>query len=527
MTEINYKEERINDVNKIKDSLHPRKVVVSGPGTGKSYLFSELIKKKRAEGKTNFLAITFIGKLSDMLADDLCGLAETMTLHAFAREFVLQNCRGWTYYPKMYELIKEDLENEGIKNFEIGDENYINKTKFYKAIGNDDVVYYAVRICRKNPNKIPQYDLILIDEFQDFNSIESDFVDLLAQRSEIIIVGDDDQTLYKFKGSSPSFLRNKYSQSNDNFESHTLRFCSRCTEVMIKCFHDLIETYGLNDPQLGRIQKEFICYLPDKNEDSKRNSKIQILKNCPTGKIAFEIKKELTRLVQSQKIKDVLIIGEGRSCESILKQIGEQLSNYGFRNVDYKKKIDYFSINQDIVDAYKLIHYNPSSPLGWRILGNPEDSKQRNKHIKNAETLDRIINSTSSKLTSIRDQAISELETVIEDESINDFEIRKGLLFKLLKRNNIHLSRPLCNLDISVCNILNSKGLGADVVFLVGFDNKRFPLKETPNEEEVYQMLVAMTRAKKRIYLINTIGKNMSSFIDYLDKQYLGIREIT
>ena len=43
---------------------------------------------KKIEGKKDFIAITFIGKLRDSLADDLCGLAKTMTMHGFARRFV-------------------------------------------------------------------------------------------------------------------------------------------------------------------------------------------------------------------------------------------------------------------------------------------------------------------------------------------------------------------------------------------------------------------------------------------------------
>ncbi|MBF8302885.1 MAG: helicase II/ATP-dependent helicase PcrA, partial [Candidatus Dadabacteria bacterium] len=74
---------------KIIESDSDKKLIIAGPGTGKSYLFQEAIKKSRSEGKKNFLAITFIGKLGDFLADDLAGLAQTMTLHAFARKFVL------------------------------------------------------------------------------------------------------------------------------------------------------------------------------------------------------------------------------------------------------------------------------------------------------------------------------------------------------------------------------------------------------------------------------------------------------
>jgi hypothetical protein len=98
MPAIDHKEERGKDVKRIKDSVHPRKVIVAGPRTGKSFLFSEIIKMKRAEGKVKFLAITFIGKLGDALADDLCGLATTMTMHSFARSFVLDAigpAKGW------------------------------------------------------------------------------------------------------------------------------------------------------------------------------------------------------------------------------------------------------------------------------------------------------------------------------------------------------------------------------------------------------------------------------------------------
>lgn len=525
MTLIDHKTERGNDVNKIKESVHPRRVVVAGPGTGKSFLFSELIKKKRAEGKTNFLAITFIGKLGDNLADDLCGLATTMTLHGFARDFVLKNYRKYLYYPRIKDIIGEDLEMRGIKEFEIGDKNYAERTIYYHVVGDDDVIYYAVQICKKHPDKIPSFDLILVDEYQDFNSIESEFVDLLSQNNEMVIVGDDDQALYEFKGSSPSFIREKYNPANTYFESHTLRFCSRCTEVIIKYFHNLVSSFNLNDEAKERIPKDYICYLPEKKNDSDLNSKIHLLKNWPIGKIAITIRYELEEIIKKQKIKDVLIIGEGRSCKQILKQISMQLENAGFKNIEHKDDSAVFNIKQNIVDAYKFINQDESSLLGWRILGNPAGNSEKEKHLQNAKTLDLIIKGTPSVLKKVKDSMIDNLELEIEEELIPDKEIRKNLLFQNLKKKNIHLSRPLSSLNITVCNILNSKGLGADIVFLVGFDQGKFPIKEIPQDSEIYQMLVAVTRAKKRIYLINTIGKEVSGFIDCIENQDLVIRE--
>ncbi|MCX6753244.1 MAG: AAA family ATPase [Candidatus Nomurabacteria bacterium] len=518
MPTIDHKAERDIDVGKIKASTHPRKVIVAGPGTGKSFLFQELIKEKKKQGKTDFVAITFIGKLGDALADDLCGLAETVTMHGFARKFVLASCgAGWEYYPRIFDVIKEDLVSEGITTFEIGDDNYKAKTAYYKAVGDADVVHYAVQICKKDNNKIPKHDLILVDEFQDFNAIESEFVDLLSQKNELVIVGDDDQALYEFKGSSPSYIRSKHNNRNTDFESHTLRFCSRCTEVIIKYFHSIVTKYNLNEPAKNRIQKEYICYVPDKEKDSKANPKINLITNCPTGMVAYKIKAELEKIVSEQKIKDVLVIGEGRSCKTILENTTKQLKKYGFKHVDFSKGEGYLNLKQEIVDAYKFIGKDADSLLGWRILGNPSDQAIKDGHKKNAKTLKSILNDAPSKVKAIKDSDVAELEASIQLAIVSDTEIRRSLLIEEIKNKNINLSRPLGNLNITVCNILNSKGLGADVVFVIGFDEGKFPVTTTPTDSEIYQLLVALTRAKKRIYFINTTGKKVSSFMDCID----------
>jgi hypothetical protein len=523
------KTERDKDVENIKISKHPRKVIVAGPGTGKSFLFSELIKKKKDQGKNNFLAITFIGKLGDALADDLCGLSETMTLHGFARKFVLNYCKDWNYYPGVRKIIEEDLKSEGIDKFEIGDENYRKKTIYYKAVGDEDVVYYAIQICKKDSSKIPSYDLILVDEYQDFNELESELVDILAQKSEIVIVGDDDQALYGFKGSSPSFIRKKYDSTNKDWESRTLRFCSRCTNIIIKYFHAIVERFNLNNSEetdicKRRVEKEYICYAPDKNKDSIDNPKIHLIKNCPVGMIAYKIRSELEKIIANQKIKSVLVIGEGQSCASLLKTVAMQLKSYGFQNVDHKSKEDFLNVRQNIIDAYKFLSKDKNSLLAWRILGNP-DEQDRKKHLKNVKTFCAIINGTLRSLENIKNSAIEDLESTIEGPLSSDKDIRKKVLFKRLRENNLYLSRPLGNLEITVCNILNSKGLGADIIFVIGFDQGRFPSKINPKDSEVYQMLVALTRAKKRVYLINTVGKQVSSFIEAIKNEDLFIEE--
>ena len=534
---MDYKQERRKDFDAILTSDHGRRVVVAGPGTGKSFLFQEAIKRAREEGKKDFLAITFIGKLCDALADDLAGSTNTVTLHGFARKIVLDNCpSGWAYHPNILDIIREDLALKKINKFEIGDEQYKERTKYYKSIGDGDVVHYAIQILKKDEKKIPRYDLVLVDEFQDFNESESQLIDLVAEKNRVLIVGDDDQALYEFKGSSPKYIRERFHPSNKAFESHTLRFCSRCTPVIIRAFHDIVQKTGLNTKGVGRIDKEYVCYLPDKEQDSVLNPKILLLKSAAPPAIPSKIYLELTKLLESQKIKTVLVIGESRTCKSSLLDVATRLKQFGFKDVDHRSLSDgVFSFKQQMIAGYKLVSGGKSEVLGWRILlsAMKEAARRRvimksyekseslilnlpakfkKQHEKHAKTLNSVLNKTPSEIRQIADSTMEGLMDETIEARIQDREI---FVHQIVDENR-NLPRPLGNLEITVCNILGSKGLGADVVFLIGFDQGKLPAKEDLADSEIYQMLVALTRAKKRIYLINTVGNQISKFLDFI-----------
>ena len=173
-----------------------------------------------------------------------------------------------------------------------------------------------------------------------------------------------------------------------------------------------------------------------------------------------------------------------------------------------------------------MIYKDNESLLGWRILGNPTVQNIKDKHLRNSKTLHTIIYETPSKIKLISDANMKMLQDEVEEAHILDNDMRKTIFIQETRNKHINLPRPLGNLNITVCNILNSKGLGADIVFVVGFDEGKFPSKSTPSESEIYQMLVALTRAKKRIYFINTIDKKVSSFLNYIDKKDLEIEGV-
>jgi len=539
-----HKEDRRNDSKKILNSTHPRKVVLAGPGTGKSHLFKKAIEKVKKQGKHNILAITFVGKLSDELADDLAGLAETMTLHGFAKRFVQSHCSDeWKYYPDMSDVIKQDVAIKGNANCEVGDTDYEERTKYYKAIGHNDVVHYAVQICRKDKTKIPKYDLILVDEFQDFNETEAQFIDLLAKENELLIVGDDDQALYLFKGSKTKFIREKFNAANTQFESHTLKYCSRCTEVIINAFHSVVEHFCDRGKLRERENKEYVFYPPDKAEDSALNPKILLHEEIGPGGIPILVKNELEEILKNQKIKSVLVLGEPQTCQDLLKSTARKLRELGFTNVRHPDQHNNtYSLQKRAVAGYKMLSKQSDDSLGWRLLIdclNDENQKRDiiSAHYSdsagfidaipddfkkavgwNCRTFKNILTNPPSKRGKIAPSSIDKLAKAIVE---NEKEPRDVFINQLLEEKN-YLDRPLANLSITVCSILGAKGLSADVVFLIGFDQGKLPRGTSVDDSEIYQLLVALTRARKRFYLINTMGHRVSQFIDCIDKDCIG-----
>ena len=102
---------------------------------------------------------------------------------------------------------------------------YSKRRRYYNFFSPHCSVYTLIKMFEKNEDQIPAYSQILIDEFQDFNKLESHLLELLAKKSPVLIVGDDDQSLYDFKHARPAHIREK--QTSGEFAAFPLPYCSR------------------------------------------------------------------------------------------------------------------------------------------------------------------------------------------------------------------------------------------------------------------------------------------------------------
>lgn len=101
----------------------------------------------------------------------------------------------------------------------------------------DDMILYCYELFSKRPDILAawqkKFRYILVDEFQDINQLQYDIVRLLAQPEDnLFIVGDDDQSIYHFRGARPEIMLN-FTRDYPKAEMVVLNINYRCTKRIL------------------------------------------------------------------------------------------------------------------------------------------------------------------------------------------------------------------------------------------------------------------------------------------------------
>lgn len=199
---------------------------------------------------------------------ELNGLAKAQTFHGLCKELLHKIKspgidRGFHLYPDLISIISSDykiifggecgtlkkIKESFNKAFHLLNEDddakliefFIQRGSVYNAVGFDDSVYRVLVELRKSGDIIPEYSQIVVDEYQDFNRLEVEFLKLLEGKSPTLIVGDDDQAIYDFKHATPKYLRRIVGdQEALKYEKFSLPYCSRCPSVIISSIHNIV-----------------------------------------------------------------------------------------------------------------------------------------------------------------------------------------------------------------------------------------------------------------------------------------------
>ena len=225
---------RAQNAEAISSSHSSRILIVSGPGTGKSYLFMDRIDYWGAEYDGTILVTTFVKKLaadlnqhllsSSALTEERKEKVRLQTLHAVARS-ILEKAQPWNGFEKNIRVVPDDSwdraiwndaasstaergawtefgrrrnEGAGIQDQAPGStaETYRRLCRYYNAASFPEMILLAQQALENDASLIA-CDCAIVDELQDFNRLESGLLQtILRNVHSWLLAGDDDQVLY-------------------------------------------------------------------------------------------------------------------------------------------------------------------------------------------------------------------------------------------------------------------------------------------------------------------------------------------
>jgi DNA helicase II / ATP-dependent DNA helicase PcrA len=260
---------------------------LAGPGSGKSFAIKRRIAKLAHDGilPHKILAITFTRTAASDLKREIYGLnipdieqVEARTVHSLcmnilSKESVLGESGRVPRIILSHELktILKDLTNpdfggmrekeKRVKAFEASwarlqhdtpgypsdpidrafESELIAQLKYHECMLVGELVPLTLSYLRNNPlcDEIGRFDHILVDEYQDLNKAEQGLIKYLLGQKSIVIVGDDDQSIYSFKHAHPEGIR-EVPTTYAPCEEVEFDVCRRCPQKVVRLASSLI-----------------------------------------------------------------------------------------------------------------------------------------------------------------------------------------------------------------------------------------------------------------------------------------------
>ncbi len=117
----------------------------------------------------------------------------------------------------------------------------VNWLKIHNAMTIGEIIPFTLEFIRNNPmhKSYQNFDYVLVDEYQDLNKAEQSIIDSISGKALLTIVGDDNQSIYKFKNAHPEGIR-EFGQTHNPCEDIPMRECRRCPKRVVQIANDLI-----------------------------------------------------------------------------------------------------------------------------------------------------------------------------------------------------------------------------------------------------------------------------------------------
>lgn len=410
------------------------------------------------------------------------------------------------------------------------------------ALDFDDILFYAYKILTENPAVVnlytSLYKFICVDEAQDLNFAQYEVIKALCSDkcSNIMLVGDENQSIYGFNGSD-STLMSKQFVNDFNPTIYLLNENYRSAKAIVN-YANKLENY---DSVSNYVYNGELKAYSFENEDDEAQFVVYKIKQLlENGHPEIESTLKYDSFSVIARNKYVLATLEKSLSKQSIPFSYKKTSNGLDNESDYMKVFE-LGI-RILINPKDLIHLRELSELsGNRLVDNIDKSAMSIlSQVLNNTIFERLLecfnqlNTTEINLPKVMVQLKEQIPVEISDEAkyliINDVEqllkhwkkyvvqVQRENRTLLSFRNYISLGKTQdvsSNNGISLLTAHMSKGLQYDVVFVIGLSEGTFPDYRAVNlggaeiEQEKNNMYVAVTRAKRLCYLSYPRNKKM------------------
>lgn len=441
---------------------------------------------------------------------------------------------------------------------------YQTKLRKNNAVDFDDIILNTVKILSENPDVLSKYQdkfrYILVDEYQDTNNSQYLLINLLAQANRnLCVVGDDDQSIYKFRGANIGNILN-FEDDYSDVQKITLDQNYRSTQNILDAANSVISN---NKGRMGKSLwtsngdgNRVYVYTGTNEYDEARYIARQIKKhfdeqgsfsdcailyrtNAQSRVIEEMLMRESVpykvlsglRFYDRKEIKDIIaylrVVYNPNDDVSLARIINEPKRKIGnatlekARNIAREKETSLYDVISHADD------YHEFKTAIKKLLSFSEIIQSLIK-LKDTVTIEeltgRILNDTGYMPALVMEDT-TESKTRIENlgefiSVITEFEKNEetgNTLGEFLE--NISLVSDIDGYDENedsavLMTIHSAKGLEFPIVFLSGLEEGLFPGMRSMEsdddiEEERRLCYVAITRAKEQLYITKTISRTI------------------
>ena len=572
-------------------------LVLAGPGSGKTTVVTKRVQYLVQDchiSPSSILVITFTKAAATEMKERFLRLMEQSeekpqgygnvlfgTFHAvffnilklsygFTAANILREETRYQYMKEIVDRLKLEIDDENefisgvlgeislIKNERISLEHYFSKNcaedifrKIFasyeqrkrnaRLIDFDDMLSYTWELLTKRPDILEawqkKFRYILVDEFQDINRLQYDILRLLAQpENNLFIVGDDDQSIYRFRGAKPEIMLNFQKDFptagrvllNDNFRS-TRQIVNAAGRVIRKNqsrFAKEITARGGEGPGVRILafedQQQECLYLLKEMQEYKKNGgawqQMAVLYRTNTQprlliqkfmefNVPFRVRDQVPNLFEHWIAKNLFCyirLACGSKLRKDLLPVLNRPKRYMNREclndeiICWEYMMDYYKDKPYVCDKIERLQYDlkmlgrmgPFAAINYirHVMGYEEYLKEYAEFRRmNVEDLMEVLNELQESARAYKTY----------DEWFVYMERYKKEMDEMRKR------QQEVKEGVHLVTMHSSKGLEYDKVFILDAAEGITPYKkavlDADLEEERRMFYVAMTRAKKEL----------------------------